>query len=55
MRRTKLRSAEEEGGADAATPDRASAPLPLGPSLLVWALMAGLAWGIVALALHFLL
>lgn len=61
VQRATLRLVENDDDDDAAAlPEanqrrgRNSDPLPLGVSLLIWALMAALAWAVVAAALHFL-
>ena len=58
MRRGRVAALTDDDAVPAtpATPTRhrRTEPLPWGGSLLIWAVMALLAWGVVALVIHFL-
>ena len=49
-----LAQADAPASEQAAAGPKGRPPLPLGISLLIWAVMAALAWGVVVLALRFL-
>jgi hypothetical protein len=53
-----VKNDDEEPTPPVSEPDelgpRKDKPLPLGLSMLVWLIMAGLAWAVIAAVLHFL-